>query len=159
MRAGSMRRTRRLLAFVVASAVVGTVSVGNAQAPPAGEADSLILDRQLLMTQLEDHSAALGDILAGVEPPDKLAETSRRIAKAARESAEAFETVAPGGHSKPEVWSNHPDFMKRMQEFATRAEAMAAAAETGNVAAVNELAAKALQCKVCHDLYREPKKG
>lgn len=148
----------RLLGLLGASAIVGGVTAGKAQAPTPAETDSLIVERQSLMTQLQDEAEVLGNIVAGLEPPDKLAETSRKIAQTAKESVEAFEKVAPGGRAKPEVWSSHAEFMKRMQDFAARAEAMAALAETGNMTAVIEVMPEALPCKACHDVYREPKR-
>lgn len=154
----SISYTYRLLVLFGASVILGGVTVGNAQAPSPAETESLIFERQLLMTQLEDQAEILGNIVAGLEPPDKLAETSRKVAKTAKESVEAFGKVIPGGRSKPEVWSNHAEFMKRMQEFATKAEAMAVVAETGNITAVTEMMPEALPCKACHDLYRAPKK-
>ena len=148
----------RKFVLLGATTILGGVTVVNAQAPSPVETESLIFERQLLMTQLEDHAEALGNIVAGLEPPDKLAETSRKVAKTAKDAVEAFKEVVPGGRSKPEVWSNHADFMKRMQEFATKADAMAAVAETGNLTAVTEMMPEALPCKACHDVYREPKK-
>ena len=88
----------------------------------------------------------------------KLAETARAIAQGARDSREAFGQKVPGGRSKPEVWSNYEDYMKRMDSFVRNSEAMAKAGESGNVIAVTNLMIDGMPCKQCHDVYRAPKK-
>lgn len=118
------------------------------------DADAIILDRQLVMQQLDKDTKALGEIVAGIQPPDKMADRAKGIAKGAKEAAEAFKQNVPGGGAKPEVWSNGDDFAKRMQAFVTASDAMAKASETGNVVAVSELMIPALPCKQCHDVYR-----
>lgn len=118
------------------------------------DADAIILDRQLVMQQLDKDTKALGEIVAGIQPPDKMADHAKAIAKGAKEAAEAFKQNVPGGGAKPEVWSSWDDFSKRMQGFVTASDAMAKASETGNVVAVSELMIPALPCKQCHDAYR-----
>jgi cytochrome c556 len=121
------------------------------------EADGIIFERQQIMLQIDRDAKALGMIAAGSAPPAKLAETTRSIAQAAKDSVTAFSQVVPGGRSKPEVWSQHATFLREMESFARNAETMAKAGETGNVAAVTNLMVDALPCKQCHDRYRGPK--
>ena len=118
------------------------------------DADAIILDRQLVMQQLDKDTKALGEIVAGISPPDKMADHAKAIAKGAKEAFKEFEQNVPGGGSKPDVWTNWDDFSKRMQGFVTASDAMAKASETGNVVAVSELMIPALPCKQCHDVYR-----
>lgn len=136
------------------TAPVGPVSLTSSP-PNSVEAEGLIFERQQLMDQLKRDSEILGNIVAGLAPADKLAKTTRSIAQAATESVAIFNQKVPGGDAKPEVWTNHADFMKRMQAFSRNAEAMAKAGDTGNVNAVTNLMIDALPCKQCHDLYRE----
>jgi cytochrome c556 len=164
-------KSGRFLGVLAASMLVSVASsVGAAgQAPhlagsgsgseldPA-EREGIIFERQQTMLQLERDSDVLGKIVAGLAPPDKLAETTKAIAHGARDSVTSFADKVPGGRSKPEVWSNNADFMQRMEAFARNADAMAKAGESGNVTLVTELMIDALPCKQCHDLYREPKK-
>jgi cytochrome c556 len=89
------------------------------------DADAIILDRQLVMQQLDKDTKALGEIVAGIQPLDKMADHAKAIAKGAKEAAEAFKQNVPGGGAKPEVWSNGDDFSKRMQAFVTASDAMA----------------------------------
>lgn len=143
------------------SPVAGTASTPAPAAVAASSADEvegLIFERQQLMMQLDTDTKTLGMIASGAAPASKLAETTRAIAQSAKESAEAFRAKVPGGRSKPEVWSNNEDFMRRMEAFAVDTERMAKLGETGNVMAVSEMMVDALPCKQCHDVYRAPKR-
>jgi cytochrome c556 len=162
--------------LLVAFGLIGTfaVSGGNAggapasaqthavaaavPAPNSAEAEGLIFERQQLMDQLKRDSETLGDIVAGIAPADKLPAVTRSIAQAARDSVAIFGQPVPGGRAKPEVWTNHAEFIARMEAFSRNADAMAHAGQTGNVDAVTGLLIDALPCKQCHDLYREPPK-
>jgi cytochrome c556 len=123
------------------------------------EAEGIIFERQQIMDQLGKDADALGKIVAGQLPRDRLAATTHAIAQGAKDSVEAFRQQVPGGHAKPEAWSNNADFTARMEKFAKNAEVMAKAGETGNMAEVLNVMVDALPCKECHDLYREKKKS
>ncbi|MFC0684850.1 c-type cytochrome [Novosphingobium clariflavum] len=133
------------------SAVPTTAAAGD-------DAEAIIFERQQIMQQLAKDSETLGGIVAGSQPRDQLAKVTRALADGAKDSLGSFRDKVPGGRSKPEVWSNNADFMKRMEDFARNSEAMAKAGESGNMAGVTALMIDALPCKQCHDLYREPKK-
>lgn len=148
---------------LVASIGAALVSwqVGRAAEADAAnvEAEGIIFERQQVMMQLGKDADTLGKIVAGQLPADRLAATTRAIAQGARDSVVTFKPLVPGGHARPEVWSNTADFSARMEKFAVGAEAMARAGETGKVAAVVDVMIEALPCKECHDLYREKKKS
>lgn len=155
----------RNMAYLVVACSAGLVlwqsaafAADQAPALSSDEVATRIFERQQLMQTLDDEGEVLGEIVAGLQPPDKLALTTRAIAQAAREAADAFRTPLPGGRSKPEVWTNHADFMLRMDAFARETEAMAILGEGGNLSAVTEKLGTAMPCKQCHDLYRTPKK-
>lgn len=137
---------------------------GEAEAParpPAlskAEADGIIFERQQIMLQLDKDAKQLGEIAAGIQPPDKLAEVTRSIANSAKDSKAAFEAEVPGGRSKPEVWSQWADYSVQMDKFVQNAEQMAKLGQEGNLTAVTGMLADALPCKECHDVYRAPKK-
>ncbi len=162
---GSLRKTALVAAIALAAAsfqyASAEPSVANA-APAAplskAEADGIIFERQQAMLQLDKDAETLGMIASGAAPATKLAETTRAIAQGAKDSLEAFRAQVPGGRSKPEVWSNYEDFMKRMEAFSTNADKMAKLGESGNVAAVTDVMVDALPCKQCHDTYRAPKR-
>jgi cytochrome c556 len=142
--------------FAAACAALASLQQASG-AESRSEAEGIIFERQLIMTQLDEDSELLGDIVAGLAPASKLAETASKIAKGARDSVDSFKAQVPGGRSKPEVWSNNADFTAKMESFARNAEAMAELAKGGNVNAVSEVLAGALPCKQCHDVYRAPK--
>lgn len=147
-----------IVAGLVAIALAASAPAATAPEPSKQEIEGIIFARQQTMLQLNRDGELLGQIVAGLAPGAKLAETTRAIAKGAHDAVEDFRDMRPGGRAKPEVWSNNADFTQRMEAFARNADAMARAGETGNVGAVTALMIDAMPCKQCHDLYREPKK-
>lgn len=143
---------------VAASAVLFAWQASGAVDSKA-ESEGIIFERQQVMEQMGKDADVLGKIVAGQLPADRLAATAKAIAQGAHDSVDAFKQQVPGGHAKPEVWSNNADFSARMEKFATNADAMAKAAETGDMTAVMGMMVEALPCKECHDVYREKKKS
>lgn len=155
--------------LVLAAAMIGggtSLSAVEPSAPAAVDASklskdeiaSLVYERQQIMIQLEKDAELLGEIAAGIAPAAKLRETTADLAKNAKESHIAFLMKVPGGRTKPEAWSNWADFSQKLEAFVTSTDKLAKLAETGTVASVTDTLGDALQCKACHDLYREPKK-
>jgi len=111
--------------------------------------------RQLVMTTLNEQTAALGQILSMVVPDDSLSSHLEAVSLAASVALKAFEPKFPGGESKPEVWSNWPDFSKRMNEFAQKTATLARRTkghtDDDSAAEITD----ALSCKSCHDAYRD----
>lgn len=127
-----------------------------ALAAPVGSSDSDVIDyRRHIMGSLHEQSAALGQILSGVVPDDDVVAQLEAISLTASIALKAFEPRVPGGESKPEVWSNWPDFAKRMTTLADKASEMARIAKEQGARAALEKAGDALECKSCHELYRE----
>ncbi|MFM5908164.1 MAG: cytochrome c [Novosphingobium sp.] len=122
------------------------------------EIDTLIYERQQVMQQLQDDAELLGEIVAGLAPKEKLAETTAAIARSARETHAAFNLKLPGGRTKPEAWSNWADYSRRLDAFVASTSKLEELGKTGSVPAVNDILGDAMPCKACHDLYREPKK-
>lgn len=162
------RKVGVALTVLVAAMIGGGTSLSaTEQAAPAAvdvskmskdEIETLIYERQQIMIQLEKDAELLGEIAAGVAPASKLRETTVDLAKAAKETHTAFLMKVPGGRTKPEAWSNWADFSQKLEAFVTSTDKLAKLAETGTVASVTDTLGDALQCKGCHDLYREPKK-
>lgn len=163
------RRGAFMLAGAIATfAAVQAVNANQAvpapaaQTPPAlqtpadqTEIDAAILDRQLIMQDLEKDSDTLGKIVSYEVKADKLKEVTAALAKSAKDSYESFKINAPGGGARPEVWSNWADFSARMEKFVANTEKMDKAAQNGaTVATVTEMLIDALPCKECHDSYR-----
>ena len=123
-----------------------------------GQASDPVLDRQLIMQDLDHEAEAMGNIAAGLAPPTDMAKHAAQIAKDAKEAYDSFKANAPGGNAKPEVWTNWADYSKRMESFVANSEKMAKVAEGGDINAVTEVMVDAMPCKGCHDLYRDKKK-
>lgn len=154
LRGVSVLVTAAALALLVAS------SANSADKPAAAHPDDKeVIDyRQHIMKTLNEQSAALGQILSTSVPGDNTGAHIQVIALAASLALKAFEPNVPGGEAKPEVWSQWPDFSKRMTDFAQKTAEMAKIArEKGNDAALVNVV-DALSCKGCHDVYRAEKK-
>ncbi|MEO5586615.1 MAG: cytochrome c [Novosphingobium sp.] len=122
-----------------------------------GQDEDPVLARQLIMQQLDEEGEALGMIAAKIDPPTKMAEHARNVAKLARESYDSFKPNAPGGSAKPEIWTNWADYSKHMEAFIANADKMSKIADTGDLTGVTEVLVDALPCKQCHDVYRQKK--
>lgn len=107
------------------------------------------------MNALNEQVAALGQILSGTIPDDNAVSHLEAIALTASTALKAFEPKAPGGEAKPQVWTDWADFSKRMNEFAQKTAEMAKTAKEQGKEAGLAKALGALNCKGCHDVYRE----
>jgi cytochrome c556 len=157
MMADPMRRLAHVASIIAAGALLMTWQQASGTEDKS-ETEGIIFERQQVMTQLGKDSDLLGDIVAGLEPADKLAETTHAIAQGAHDAIETFKPRVPGGRAKAEVWSNNQDFSERLERFAKSADGLAELGKSGNKTAVTALLASALPFKECHDTYREPKK-
>jgi cytochrome c556 len=128
-----------------------------AAAVPVDDKD-VVEYREHIMNTLHEQSEALGQILSTNIPDDNALAHLDQVALAASLALKAFEPKVPGGEAKPAVWSDWPDFEKRMNEFARKTAAAAKAAhDHGKDAGLAQLS-DALTCKGCHDVYRQEKK-
>lgn len=150
---------RVLLAGSALTLLLAGAASSADKAAPAHPDDKEVIDyRQHIMKTLNEQSAALGQILSTTVPGDNTGAHIQAIALAASLALKAFEPKVQGGEAKPEVWSQWPDFSKRMTDFAQKTAEMAKLArEKGNDAALANVV-DALSCKGCHDVYREEKK-
>ena len=129
-------------------------------ATPAAHADDkdIIEYRQHIMNTLNEQAGALGQILSGAVPDDNVIAHLDALSLTASTALKAFTPKAVGGEAKPDVWSNWPDFSKRMSEFAKKTAEMAKKAhEQGKDAGLADVV-DALSCKSCHDTYRKEQK-
>ena len=150
---------------VIRAAAIGATAVllmspaGHADDKAVHADDKAIVDyREHIMNTLNEQSAALGQILSTTVPGDNTSAHIQAIALAASLALKAFAPKVQGGEAKSEVWSNWPDFSKRMTDFAQKTAEMAQISrEKGNDAALANVV-DALSCKGCHDVYRAEKK-
>ena len=133
------------------------VEKASPTASPAAGQDAVEY-REHMMKTLNEQSGALGQILSSAIADDNAVAHLEVIALAASITEKSFEPKVPGGQSKPEVWSNWADFSKRMHEFASKTAAVAKLANEKGAEAGLANVLDALQCKSCHDLYRQEKK-
>jgi cytochrome c556 len=145
-----MKRSAQL---ICAAALFALQAVAGASADNSDAVDY----RQHIMKALNEQAGALGEILSGAVPDDNVLAHLDALALTASTALKAFEPKVPGGEAKPEVWSNWPDFSRRMNEFAQGTAAMAKLAhEQGKDAGLAKVM-DALSCKKCHDTYRKEK--
>jgi cytochrome c556 len=125
----------------------------TAKAQPA----NAIRYRQHTMHSIDAQSAALGQILAGEVADANLSSHLEVLALTATSALKAFEPRVPGGEARDAVWNNWHEFAERMKTFEQKTtQAARIARESGNDAALPAVV-DALNCKGCHDTYREKK--
>jgi len=145
----------QMLKILGAVALFSTLSAASARA----DDKDVIEYRQHIMNTLNAQAAALGMILSGAIPDDNSVAHLEALALTAKTALKAFEPKVQGGEAKPDVWTNWPDFSKRMNEFAQKsAEVAKLATEKGKEAAMTNVL-DALPCKSCHEIYRSEKKN
>jgi len=117
--------------------------------------DKDVIDyRENIMKSLDAQTASLGMIVSTQVPDTNLVKHADAIALIAVQAKKSFEAKVLGGESKPEVWANNADFVKRMDDFVAKTAILAKSAKEGGVPVVMEQMVGALTCKGCHDLYR-----
>ena len=139
----------------------GSVAIVAAMlAPVAASADDKdVIDyRQHLMNTLDAQSQIVGQILSGVTPDKHGTGALEIIALTAKLSKGAFEPKAEGGQSKPEVWTKHDDFSKKMASFVENSAHVAEMAKKSSFQETISIMIDALPCKGCHDPYRDSSK-
>jgi cytochrome c556 len=121
--------------------------------------DSDAIDyRKHVMSTLGEQLAAVDMIVAKKAPPDAFAVHVKTIAIAATQAKLAFQPKVAGGSSKPEVWSNQADFVKRLDAMVAAGDELAKAAKDGNAAVVGSMIRTSLDCDGCHKIYMLPGK-
>jgi cytochrome c556 len=129
-------------------------------AAPAAMADDkdIIEYRKQIMHTLNAQTAVVGQMLSMAVPDDNAVAHLEAIALSAATMKKAFEAKVPGGEAKPAVWANWADFSKRVDAFAANTAAVAKLGQEQGKEAALQNAFDALDCKGCHDLYRDEKK-
>ena len=123
------------------------------------DADAIILDRQLIMQQIEkDSSAIISEFITRV-PQQKFIARLESFAKGAKEAEKSFAQKVPGGAAKPELWDEGSKFKAIMTDFVMRTESLLKAAQANDRATINSTMGDAVSgpCKECHDLYKVKK--
>lgn len=131
--------------FAVAALLLGTAAV-------RADDQDVIDYRVHVMKSMAEELGAINMIIAKKAPADNFAVHVKALAVTAPQAKKAFEPKVAGGKSKPEVWSNWPDFAKRLDELVSQTDALAKAASDGGAAAVAPKL-QSLNCDSCHATY------
>lgn len=135
--------------------VAFAVGLGLAPAVTAEDQDAVEYRGHVMQT-LAEQLAAIDMVVEHKAPADSLAIHAKVLAIAATQAKKAFEPKVPGGKSRPEVWSNWPDFARRLDAMVAAADSLAKAARAGDPASVTPRLKSALDCEACHALYMTP---
>lgn len=120
--------------------------------------DQDVIDyRRHLMKAMGEEAAMLGMMVQQKVPAADFAAHAKALAVTASMIKKAFRPEIPGGRAKPEVWSNWGDFSNRVDTLVSASADLAKAAQEGGIASAGPKM-KSLNCKACHDQYREPEK-
>ena len=133
----------------------GILTVCLLESACAADDRDVVAYRQVLMKALDEQSAVIGQILSGAVPDNNLSLHLESVAFLASMVGGAFEAKVAGGESKQEVWGDWAGFSKRADEFARRTGLVAEKAKRQGKDAVMSEIVDALDCKGCHDKYRQ----
>lgn len=139
----------------VSAAIAATGLI--AALPSFGAAPDPVKTRQAAMQENKKAMAEIKAVLDKGGPVTAAAAPARRMAETAGVVPSLFPPGSDIGDTKakPDIWANTADFTAKAKAFGTAATALAAAADTGDRAAVGQtFAAVAETCKSCHTLYQ-----
>lgn len=134
--------------------VAGILLIAGA-AFAADATDPNVIERQALMKTVGQNTKILGDMAGGKADFDatKAADAKAALIAASAEIGAKFETEATdaSAESKPEVWTNWDDFVKKGMALNAAATAM----DTTSAATIGAgMGAIGGSCKDCHSTYR-----
>lgn len=138
--------------------LAGVALLATVIAPAIARADDQdqIDYRQHVMNTMGDQMLLINQIIHKQAPADSLATFAQILALTAMTAQSAFKPNVAGGDSKPSVWTNWPDFSKRLDALVASTADLANAAKAGDPSAVASKVA-ALGCMSCHQLYMQKK--
>lgn len=137
---------------MAAAAVVLAAGLASSPAVPADDQDAIDYRNHIMQT-LEEQLAAIDLILDRKAPSDNLAVHARVLAVTALQAKQAFTPKVPGGKSRLEVWSNWPDFARRLDALVAATDGLAKVAKTGGAVALGPKLKSTLDCEGCHAMY------
>ena len=149
---------------------IGTVALGTAAAllvaagaygadDAAPTRDQVIAARQAAFDLSAANVGGIKAALARGDDVTTLGSAARGVAKWAHALPGLFPAGSGGApsHALPTVWSDRAGFEKAAANYASAADAMAAAAKAGDKTAFAAAFAQTGQaCGACHKAYREP---
>jgi cytochrome c556 len=106
-----------------------------------------------IMKTMGEQAAAIELIIEERAPADALATHVQILLTVSSTALKSFEPKVVGGETKPEVWTNWPDFARRMNELTSNLQTIAnSLTSAGPVAAIPKIKSM-LACGGCHEIY------
>ena len=151
--------TLRYIVTVLMIIGFGQATLARADGPVNDSPD--VKYRQTVMSNIGSNMGGIGDILKNrLNLPGHIAVHAKNMADTAQLIGPAFKknVKTDATDAKPEIWQDWPGFETAIADFEQAARDMAAAAESGDAAAVG-VAVKALGKSGggCHKPFRKPK--
>jgi len=149
-----IKNTKQAIAIAVVALVLAAVGV-------TASAADVISERQEAMEGVYDGMKNLAAIAKGEVPFD--AEVVQKSAASMKDHLREASRLFPEGSDKgdvetwamPEIWSNHADFVLKLEKAQVAAEAMMSVTEESAFRPAMGKLGNA--CKSCHTDYRRPK--
>ncbi|MGI9290512.1 MAG: c-type cytochrome [Gammaproteobacteria bacterium] len=148
------QRTRGYLAICLATSLMtGTVMAGGHQSGESNE----VKYRVNVMNALGSQFGALAMVFTRrIDQPDNLQLHTEALATTAKLTASLFPEGSAGGKSLPVIWDEPEKFAAAVKDLEDSTAALAAAASSGDRAAVAKAFKDAgASCKGCHERYKE----
>ncbi|WP_417689817.1 c-type cytochrome [Pseudidiomarina sp.] len=151
---------KTLKTFTVATALI--ISTAGIAQHAFNDADKAVEYRQKALSVMQNNFAYMGDMLKGDMPFDAaiFAERAETFAALASVPWVGFsqEGAMPGSNTDalPAIWDNWDDFQERAEQLQMDANALTAAAATGDQGQMRSaFMTAAKNCKGCHDQYKD----
>ena len=160
MRRHAVRIARLVQIALVLLAGLAGASLWAHGAEPPSPAARAIGYRHALYTAVGYNVGELRAMLEGKTPYDaaRFATVAEHVAALVPLLPEAFPAGSDAGAptaAKPQVWSEWPDFERRLGDLSRASSAFAAVARRGDLATIRPAFAELTQqCKACHDHYK-----
>jgi cytochrome c556 len=147
--------------MLLLAASITSGAVAQTDPPPANAAKQAIENRKAVFTLIGNNFRPVAEILRGnlkYESVD-VSKYVSRVSSLATFVDDAFPEASKTGdtQAKPEIWSDHDAFTKRIKDFQAHAHALSqlVTAGGGDSEAFKAAARAVVQdCKGCHDNYR-----
>ena len=144
--------------LILAAPLVSAMAQSTA---PPNQAQHAIDNRKAVFTLIGNNFRPVGEVLRGASSYESVEvdKYAARVAFLTGLLPEAFPDVSRSGDTRAlaEIWSNRPDFDRRLKDFTQHATALAQiASQHGDNSETFKSAARtvAQDCKGCHDSYR-----
>ena len=153
-----MKSTLKTIALAGAFAAMAALAMPTTSDAMADEKH--LKYRNGVMWSLASHLGGIFQNMKGeVNAKANIPHHAKALAPIAATVVAMFPAGTDGGRTKPEIWSDWPGFEKAAADLVTAANALAAVADSGDMAKIGGAAgAVGKACGGCHKPFRAPKK-